>query len=134
LWPSDGLKHFFAGYHLVLFKAVAALALQLGHKSTFLILSNYRHRVRPEGRERYFNLLQGTLSEKQISLQAKGDLFLKRKTILPQARSSDRIGESGILARARSAEIVAAQENTHSIRSFFYQKNLCRFISANNKT
>ena len=55
-WPHDALRHSFASYHLANFEDAPALALQLGHESTSLIFSNYRHRVKQKDALRYFGL------------------------------------------------------------------------------
>jgi integrase len=68
-WPHDGLRHSFASYHLAQFQDAPALALQLGHESTSLIFSNYRHRVKPRDAEEYFGLrptqFRGTQASKK---------------------------------------------------------------------
>ncbi len=61
-WPHDALRHSFASYHLATFEDAAALALQLGHESTSLIFSNYRHRVKQKDAMRYFAINPETIS------------------------------------------------------------------------
>jgi integrase len=61
-WPHDALRHSFASYHLASFEDAAALALQLGHQSTSLIFSNYRHRVKQKDAARYFAITPVTIS------------------------------------------------------------------------
>lgn len=61
-WPHDALRHSFASYHLATFEDAAALALQLGHESTSLIFSNYRHRVKQKDALRYFAINPETIS------------------------------------------------------------------------
>jgi integrase len=56
-WPHDALRHSFASYHLAKFEKADELALQLGHESTSLIFSNYRHRVKQKEAIRYFDIL-----------------------------------------------------------------------------
>jgi integrase len=55
-WPHDALRHSFASYHIANFEDAPALALQLGHESSSLIFSNYRHRVKQKDAVRYFSV------------------------------------------------------------------------------
>jgi len=67
-WPHDALRHSFASYHLAKFENAHELALQLGHESTSLIFSNYRHRVKQKEAARYFDILPLSLFiEKTLS-------------------------------------------------------------------
>jgi integrase len=45
-WPHDALRHSYASYHIAKFQDASVLALQMGHTTTKLIFSNYRHRVK----------------------------------------------------------------------------------------
>jgi integrase len=58
-WPHDALRHSFASYHIAAFEDASALALQLGHESTSLIFSNYRHRVKQKNAVRSMGILPG---------------------------------------------------------------------------
>ena len=44
-WPHDCLRHSFGSYHLAHFKDAARTALEMGHKSTIMLFSNYWARV-----------------------------------------------------------------------------------------
>jgi integrase len=61
-WPHDALRHSFASYYVAAFENASALALQLGHTSTALIFSNYRHRVKQRDALRYFSVTPLTIS------------------------------------------------------------------------
>lgn len=104
-WPQDALRHSFASYHIALYENADRLALQLGHESTSLIFSNYRHRVKKSDAERYFDLGRKTnpYTEnghtiyilKQFPPLKKGELPPEKTASLPQARVSDRIRGEG---------------------------------------
>lgn len=104
-WPQDALRHSYASYHIALNENADALALQLGHESTSLIFSNYRHRVKKADAERYFGLARRTnpYTEnghtiyvlKQFPPLKKGELPPEKAASLPQARVSDRIRGEG---------------------------------------
>jgi integrase len=56
-WPHDALRHSYASYHIAKFQDAAALALQMGHATTKLIFSNYRHRVKQTEAEGWWALM-----------------------------------------------------------------------------
>jgi site-specific recombinase XerD len=56
-WPHDALRHSYASYHIAKFQDAAALALQMGHTTTKLIFSNYRHRVKLSEAEAWWGLM-----------------------------------------------------------------------------
>jgi len=55
-WPSNGLRHGFASYHLAKFHDAAALALQMGHSTTKMLFAHYREVVTPQDAESYWSL------------------------------------------------------------------------------
>jgi integrase len=55
-WPSNGLRHSFASYHLARFQDAARLALELGHTDHELLFRHYRELVTPEQAEKYWNI------------------------------------------------------------------------------
>jgi len=56
IWPKNALRHSFASYHISKFKDAAALALEMGHRTTNLIFSHYREVVTPDKAEEYWQL------------------------------------------------------------------------------
>jgi len=56
IWPKNALRHSFASYHISKFKDAAALALEMGHRTTNLIFSHYREVVTPDKAEDYWQL------------------------------------------------------------------------------
>lgn len=61
-WPSNGLRHSFASYHLAHFKNAALLALELGHTDQDLIFRHYRELVKPEQAEKWWNIRPAELA------------------------------------------------------------------------
>jgi integrase len=55
-WPSNGLRHSFASYHLAHFQDAAKLALELGHTSQGLIFRHYRELVKPAQAAKYWTI------------------------------------------------------------------------------
>jgi integrase len=55
-WPSNGLRHSFASYHLAHFGDAARLALELGHAGQELLFRHYRELVTPDEAEKYWNI------------------------------------------------------------------------------
>jgi integrase len=55
-WPSNGLRHSFASYHLAHFRDAAKLALELGHSGQDLIFRHYRELVKPDQAAKYWNI------------------------------------------------------------------------------
>jgi integrase len=55
-WPHNALRHSFASYHLARFNDAAALALELGHTSAYLVFQHYRQLVKPKQAERYWKI------------------------------------------------------------------------------
>ncbi|PWT78410.1 MAG: hypothetical protein C5B58_15325 [Acidobacteria bacterium] len=62
-WPSNGLRHSFASYHLAHFKDAARLALELGHTDQELLFRHYRELVTPESAEKYWNIRPATQTD-----------------------------------------------------------------------
>lgn len=59
-WPSNGLRHSFASYHLAHFKDAARLALELGHTDQELLFRHYRELVKPEVAAKYWGIRPAT--------------------------------------------------------------------------
>jgi integrase len=55
-WPNNGLRHWFASYHLAKHQDAATLMLQMGHTTTREIFEAYRELVCPEEAEKYWNI------------------------------------------------------------------------------
>lgn len=55
-WPENALRHSYASYHLAKNQNADELALNMGHKGTGLIFSNYRAVVSPKAAETYWSL------------------------------------------------------------------------------
>jgi integrase len=55
-WPSNGLRHSYASYHLTHFGDAARLALELGHTDQELLFRHYRELVTPEAAEKYWKI------------------------------------------------------------------------------
>jgi integrase len=55
-WPTNGLRHSYASYHLSHHKDAAALALNLGHRDTSLIFAHYRALVTESEAAEYWAL------------------------------------------------------------------------------
>jgi integrase len=55
-WPSNGLRHSFASYHLANLGDAARLALELGHTNQELLFRHYRELVTPDQAEKYWNI------------------------------------------------------------------------------
>jgi integrase len=56
-WPQNCLRHSYASYHLAKHQDAAALALQMGHKTTSMLFDHYREVVSPEAAERYWQIV-----------------------------------------------------------------------------
>ena len=96
-WPSNGLRHSYASYHLAHFKDAPALSLELGHTSPRMVFAHYRELVRPSEAERFWkiapvidaanwqSLLRGVLWPRSSALSpARGRLVLtNRLPVLP---------------------------------------------------
>ncbi|MEM1442698.1 MAG: site-specific integrase [Verrucomicrobiota bacterium] len=55
-WPTNGLRHSYASYHLAHHKDAAALALNLGHRDTSLIFAHYRALVTEGEAEEFWSI------------------------------------------------------------------------------
>jgi integrase len=53
-WPTNGLRHSYASYHLALHQNAPALSLNMGHTSPQMLFANYRELVTPEDATRYW--------------------------------------------------------------------------------
>ena len=61
-WPSNGLRHSFASYHLAHFQDAARLALELGHTDQELLFRHYRELVTPDQAAKYWQIRPATQS------------------------------------------------------------------------
>jgi integrase len=59
-WPSNGLRHSFASYHLAHFGDAARLALELGHTNQELLFRHYRELVTPEQAAKWWAIVPAT--------------------------------------------------------------------------
>lgn len=59
-WPSNGLRHSFASYHLANFADAARLALELGHTDQKLLFQHYRELVTPEQAAKWWGIRPAT--------------------------------------------------------------------------
>jgi integrase len=59
-WPSNGLRHSFASYHLAHFQDAARLALELGHTDQELLFRHYRELVTPDQAAKYWQIRPAT--------------------------------------------------------------------------
>ncbi len=59
-WPSNGLRHSFASYHLAHFHDAARLALELGHTDQELLFRHYRELVTPDQAAKYWDIRPAT--------------------------------------------------------------------------
>lgn len=55
-WPSNGLRHSFASYHLAKFGSSDKTAFQMGHRSTDIVHRHYKALVPKSEAEKYWNL------------------------------------------------------------------------------
>jgi integrase len=69
-WPTNGLRHSFASYHLAANQNQNQLADILGHANTKLIFSNYRNLVTPDLGPRYFSIFPPAPAENIVSIVA----------------------------------------------------------------
>jgi integrase len=61
-FPSNGLRHSFASYHLAHFRDAARLAIELGHADQELLFRHYRELVKPEVAAKYWAIRPATKS------------------------------------------------------------------------
>jgi len=59
-WPSNGLRHSFASYHLAYFGDAARLADQLGHVNQVLLFRHYRELVTPDEGAKWWQIRPAT--------------------------------------------------------------------------
>ncbi len=55
-WPTNGLRHSFASYHLEHFKQPGTLTVEMGHVDEDLVSRFYRRRVRPEAAAQWWSI------------------------------------------------------------------------------
>lgn len=56
-WPSNGLRHSFASYHLEHFKRPGELTVEMGHTDEELVAKFYRQRVKPEAAAKWWEIM-----------------------------------------------------------------------------
>jgi integrase len=71
-WPTNGLRHSFASYHLAKHNDAPKLALEMGHTTPRTIFDNYREVVTPEEAERYWNIRPKLEASNVVPIQANG--------------------------------------------------------------
>jgi integrase len=69
-WPSNGLRHSFASYHLAKHQNAPLLALQMGHTTPRMIFDHYRELVKPAEADLFWKIRPQSSSENVITLQA----------------------------------------------------------------
>jgi integrase len=68
-WPSNGLRHSFASYHLAKHQNAPQLALQMGHTTPRMIFDHYRELVTPAEADQFWNIRPQGSPENVIVLQ-----------------------------------------------------------------
>jgi integrase len=68
-WPSNGLRHSYASYHLAEYQNAPALALQMGHASSGMIFSHYREVVTPAEAARYWDIRPKQAAENIVPME-----------------------------------------------------------------
>jgi integrase len=56
-WKHDAMRHSFASYHLAKHGSADKTAHEMGHGSTQMLFAHYRELVRPDGAEKFWNIL-----------------------------------------------------------------------------
>jgi integrase len=56
-WPTNALRHSFASYALEYFKDPGLLTVEMGHSDPDLVQRFYRHRVRPQTAQGWWNIM-----------------------------------------------------------------------------
>jgi integrase len=69
-WPSNGLRHSFASYHLAKHRNAPLLALEMGHTTPRMIFDHYRELVAPEEADSFWNVRPQSSMENVILLKA----------------------------------------------------------------
>jgi integrase len=69
-WPSNGLRHSFASYHLARHQNAPKLALQMGHTTPRMIFDHYRELVTPAEADLFWKIRPHASPENVINLQA----------------------------------------------------------------
>ena len=62
-WPSNGMRHSFASYHLAAFKDAPSLSLEMGHVRPQTVFAHYREVVRPSEAEKFWRIVPAVQSE-----------------------------------------------------------------------
>ena len=70
-WPSNGLRHSFASYHLAAYQNAPELSLYMGHTAPQMLFAHYREVVRPHEAARYWAIRPLTAPENVVQLQAR---------------------------------------------------------------
>lgn len=66
-WPGNGLRHSFASFRLAAIHDSAAVATELGHRTSQMLYSTYRELVLPEDAERYWAIMPTTAQTNIVS-------------------------------------------------------------------
>jgi integrase len=69
-WPSNGLRHSFASYHLARHQNAPQLALQMGHTTPRMIFDHYRELVTPAEADLFWKIRPRASPENVITLKA----------------------------------------------------------------
>jgi integrase len=69
-WPSNGLRHSFASYHLARHQNAPQLALQMGHTTPRMIFDHYRELVTPAEADLYWKIRPRSSAGNVIALRA----------------------------------------------------------------
>jgi integrase len=56
-WPSNGLRHSFASYHLAMHDDAPKPSLELGHMSPEMVFQHYRQRVKPVAAVKWWSIV-----------------------------------------------------------------------------
>lgn len=62
-WPSNGMRHSFASYHLAQFKDSGELALEMGHTNSAILFQHYRELVKPKAAESFWSIMPDVSSK-----------------------------------------------------------------------
>jgi integrase len=69
-WPSNGLRHSFASYHLAKYENAPQLALQMGHTTPRMIFDHYRELVTPAEADLFWKIGPQASSANVITLRS----------------------------------------------------------------
>jgi integrase len=69
-WPTNGLRHSFASYHLAMHQNAPQLALQMGHTTPRMIFDHYRELVTPAEADLFWKIRPRSSAENVVTLKA----------------------------------------------------------------